>query len=173
VEGDEEEAPVPLEAIVDPKLLSLVRARFRPEIVRRHTLPTWVGELPYHLEPADWRAGYLSVVDGTAPVDVREAMREMTPRAQLRDLFRPVFSQAPVALELNRIDLDPGGRNAWSALRAALRREPVPVVTRSIELLAEEKTRWREFVDGPWQPVLRDDEPRKPVFVVIEPSLSA
>jgi hypothetical protein len=163
---------VPIEAIADPRLVALVHARFRPEIVREHALPAFAGELPHHLEPADWRAGFLSVEEGGAPLDVREAMREATPQAHLRDLFRPVYSDEPVALDRTPISLDPGGREAMAELRAALVREPLPRLGGLVEELQATRAAWRAFLDQPWQPYLRDDEPRREVMVAIEPGLA-
>jgi hypothetical protein len=173
VTDDTKTADAPLEAIADPRLLALVNDRLRPEIVRQHDLPSYIGEMANHLDPADWRTGFLSVVEGGAPFELREAMNEMTPQAQLRDLFRPEYSSEPVPLELHELPLDPGGRLAYGELRAALTRVPVPILRPTIELVVEERAKWRAFIDTPWQPFLRDDEPRREVYVVIEPSLSA
>jgi hypothetical protein len=164
---------LPVEAIADPRLLSLVQNRFHPDIARTHSLPTYAGELPFHLDPAVWRTGFLSVEDGGAPLALREAMNELTPQSLLRDLFRPEYSEAPVPLDLQELPLDPGGRRAYAELHAALAREPVPVLPRSVHLLAEEREKWRTFLREPWQPFLRDDQPRKEVWVALEPSLSA
>ena len=163
---------MPVEAIADPRFLSLVHNRFHPEMARAHSLPTYAGELPFHLDPTVWRTGFLSVEDGGAPLELREAMNELTPQALLRDLFRPEFSQAPVPLDLQDLALDPGGRRAYAELRASLVREPVPVLPRSVHSLVEEREKWRGFLREPWQPFLRDDQPRKEVWVAIEPSLS-
>jgi hypothetical protein len=170
-----ESAPqaVPVERVADPALLSLVARRLRPEIVRSHQLPTWAGELPNHLDPADWRAGFLAVHDGGPPPDVREALNEMTPQSHLRDLFRPEYSREPVPLDLHPLPLDPGGRAAYAEVRASMRREPLPWVARSLDVLAELAAQRRNFLHTPWQPFLRDDEPRREVFVAIEPSLTA
>ncbi len=164
---------VPVEAIADPRFLALVQGRFHPEMVRTHSLPTYAGELPFHLDPTVWRTGFLSVEEGGAPLDLREAMNELTPQSLLRDLFRPEYSDAPVPLDLQDLALDPGGRRAYTELRAALVREPVPVLLRSVHLLVEERDKWRSFVREPWQPFLRDDQARKEVWVALEPSLSA
>jgi hypothetical protein len=175
--SDEARAPAPeprppLEAIVDRALLALVAGRPRPEIVREHGLVTFAREPRQHLDPADWGAGFLAVHEGGPPRDIREAMAEQTPQAHLRDLYRPVYSEAPVPLELNEMPLDPGGRAAYAAVRAALVREPLPQVVRSLELVAERRDAWRAFLAAPWQPFLRDDEPRREVLVAIEPSLT-
>jgi hypothetical protein len=166
-------APVLIESVADPLLLALVTGRARPDIVREHTPHTYAREPRTHLDPADWRAGFLEVHEGGPPPDVREALAENTPQAHLRDLFRPVFNEAPVPLDLNPLPLDPGGRQAYAEVRAALVREPMPRVARSLELLAETRAEWRAFVDTPWQPFLRDEEPRRDVQVAIEPSLSS
>ncbi len=164
---------VPIEAIADPELLALVEKRFRPELVRTSHLVSYAGELPHHLDPAAWRTGFLAVHEGGTPPDIRDVLREATPQAQLRDLFRPVYSDAPVPLDRIELPLDPGGRAAFAELRAALRREPLPFVVRSLELVDEEQARRRAFLAAPWQPFLRDDEPRREVHVAIEPSLTA
>jgi hypothetical protein len=171
-EAAEQAAPAPIAAVVDPALLALVEGRARPEIMREHAITTWVRDLPYHLDPADWRAGFLAVHEGGPPLDIREALREQTPQAHLRDLFRPVFQQGPVPLELHSLPLDPGGREALAELRASLRREPPPQVVRSLAILAERRDEWRAFLATPWRPFLRDDEPRREVHVAIEPSLT-
>jgi hypothetical protein len=168
----EPEARPPLEAIADRALLALVAGRARPEIVREHVLPTFAREPRHHLDPADWRAGFLAVHEGGPPPDVLEALREQTPQAHLRDLYRPVYSEAPVPLELNAVPLDPGGREAYAEVRGALVRTPLPQVVRSVELVVDRRDAWRAFLAEPWQPFLRDDEPRRDVQVAIEPSLT-
>jgi hypothetical protein len=163
----------PLEAIVDPELLAIVAGRARPEIAREHGLMTFAREPRNHLDPADWGAGFLAVREGGPPPEVLEALREQTPQAHLRDLYRPVYSEAPVALELNAMPIDSGGREAYAEVRAALVREPLPQVVCSLERVAERRDAWRAFLATPWQPFLRDDEPRRDVQVAIEPSLTA
>jgi hypothetical protein len=168
----EREAPAPIAAIADPALLALVAQRARPEIMREHSIATWLREPPYHLDPTDWGAGFLAVHEGSAPPDVREALTQQTPQAHLRDLFRPVFQQGPVPLELHTLPLDPGGREAIAEVRASLRREPLPTIVRSLAILDQRRDEWRAFLRAPWKPFLRDDEPRREVFVAIEPSLT-
>ena len=167
------EPRVPLEAIADPKLIALVQGRFRPEIVRTHHLRTFVGELPYHLDPIDWRTGFLEVHDGGPPMDIREGMRDCVPQAQLRDLFRPEYSQEPVSLDLLELPLDPGARRAFAELRGHQTLEPIPHIPRSIDAIQERIAERRVFIDEQWKPTLADSEPRREVFVVIEPYLSS
>ncbi len=168
-----EDFAVPLEKLADPRFLGLVEQRLRPEIVRAHHLPTYIGELPHHLDPVDWRTGFLQVHEGGPPPELREAMKEFTPQALLRDLYRSVRSEAPVALDFVELPLDPGGRGAMAELAAAKEREPLPKLLRMIDLVAELQADWRSFMRTPWAPHLPDDQPRREVFVAIEPSLSA
>ena len=68
---------------------------------------------------------------------MQEAMLHTTPQAHLRDLFRPVYSEAPVPLEQHEAPIDPGGRAAYAELRSALTREPLPVIGRVADTLDE------------------------------------
>ncbi len=108
-----EDFAIPLEALADARLLALVEQRLRPEIVREHGLRRYAGELPHHLDPVDWRTGFLEVHDGGPPPELREAMHEHTPQALLRDLFRPELSLAPVALDYVELPLDPAVARPW------------------------------------------------------------
>ena len=172
-----QQVEVPSEApreplVPDPRLVAMVHGRFRPEIVRTHALPLYVRELPFHLDPADWRAGFLEVSEGGPPMDVREGLREAVPQAQLRDLFRPEYSKEPVSLDLIELPLDPGARRAFAELRGQQQLEPIPYIPRSIDAIDERIVEHRAFVDEQWQPMLDDAEPRREVYVVIEPSLT-
>lgn len=162
--------PAPL--VADPRLLALVHGRFRPEIVRTHALPMYVRDLPFHLDPVDWRAGFLEVSEGGPPMDIREGMREAVPQAQLRDLFRAEYSQEPVTLDLIELPLDPGGKRAFAELRGQQRLDPIPFIPRSIDAVDERIVEHRAFIDGEWKPMLDDAAPRREVYVVIEPYLS-
>lgn len=167
------EPRAPLELIADPKLIALVHGRFRPQIARTPHLRTFAGELPYHLDPVDWRTGFLEVHEGGAPMDIREGMREVVPQALLRDLFRPEYSKEPVSLDYVELPLDPGARRAFAELRGQQKLEPIPHIPRSIDALQARIDERRAFIDGKWKPTLDDSEPRRDVFVVIEPYLSS
>jgi hypothetical protein len=171
-----ESAPPPTRRAMveaDPRLLELVEQRFRPDIARTHELPLFVGELPFHLDPVAWRTGFLEVSEGGPPLSIREGLLENVPQANLRDLFRPEYSQAPIALERHELSLDPGGFLAMAELRAARTLEPPPRIDGLTRVLTDVRTEWNAFVRAPWKPYLPDEAPRRDVHVLIEPSLSA
>lgn len=160
----------PVEVLADPRLMKLIEQRFRPDVARQHELPRWAGELPFHLDPATWRTGFVSIVEGGPPLSIREGLLENVPQANLRDLFRPEWSEAPVALELHALPLDPGGRQAFAEIRRNVQREPLPRIERLAAAIDRLELERKAFLAQPWKPFLADDQPRRPAFVMIEPA---
>ena len=59
--------------IADPRLLGRLDRLQRSSsyLVQEHDLPIRAGVLPFHLEPSDWRAGFLAMHDYELPPQLR------------------------------------------------------------------------------------------------------
>ena len=160
-----------LTLVADAKLLASIARLEQATLVRTHTLPLFAREPKLHLDPADWRAGYLAVREREVLPDILAALREVSPQALLRDLYRPVRANAPVTLELHEgIEIDRGGRQAVALARAARTREPIPTVEPIVGRIVEEQARRRAFLKEEWKPTMPDDAPRREVDVARDTS---
>ena len=174
---DDDELPraaAAVQYIADRRLLSRI-ARLEREsgaMVRPPEVKLYAGELPNHLDPADWRAGYLAVREIELPPQLYADIHENAPQALLRDLYRPVpeafvWHEREVAVEL-----DFAGTRALAEARAAQKRDPLPEVQPLGPELREHAQKWRTFVRERWKPHLDDSEPRRSVWLPREPSLA-
>ena len=160
--------------IADRRLVDRVvrNGRAAGELVRDPSLPIRAGVLPNHMEPADWRAGYLEVHDYEAPAQLFQDLKQCTPQALLRDLYRPEY-QAFVWHEREvMVTIDRGGTQALKEAFAAQKLEPLPRIEPLGTEVQQHADAWRKIVRDRWKPVLDDSEPRKRVFTVHEPSLN-
>ncbi len=147
----------------DEKLIALMTRWERSPLKGLPEATTYVREQRTHLEPADWRVGYLSVSDRERPPEVWSDLNEVTPQALLRDLHRPVRSTEPV--ERERHDIPTVGELARvrAEILAAMEDHRFPDYTpasRFVSALCEVRSRW---VSEPWQPYLDDEAPRREV----------
>lgn len=137
----------------------------------RRRLPT-PPSLPLALRPQPtrfddvlhgWRAGYLGVRgEYDMPFELARDLKECVPQSVLRDLYRPVrsFFVEPATHELGLL----GVRAISAALqeaRAALLREPIPVIEPTLLVLVGEQQRRRRFLATPWQTLRPDSAPRR------------
>lgn len=179
----EEEEAERLLADPEPRARDVVTADNAPVLDRasrweqlelqRLELPRFVAEsLPSHLDPADWRTGFLEVHERDVPYQLLEDLRQLAPQAKLRDLHRPVteFTVTPEVLEGTAVI----GR--WKQIAAelsearAIRRPPPTIGTSLRDVLAEQR-RHRALMAEPWQPTLDDDAPRREIRIWPEQSL--
>lgn len=150
----------------DPALL---RRLGRWEDRRRQPTPP---SLPQALRPQgtrfddvlhDWHVGYLGVRgEYDMPFELARDLKECVPQSVLRDLYRPVrsFFVEPAVHELGLI----GVRAISEALkesRAALQREPIPLIEPTLLVLVGEQKRRRRFLATPWQTLRPDAAPRR------------
>ena len=71
-----------------------------------------------HLEPDDWRAGFLRADrERDIPMELQNDLRENMPQALLRDLYRPVHEERWIERELVEGTGDRGGLAAMQAAR--------------------------------------------------------
>jgi hypothetical protein len=141
-------------------------------MVRDPELPIRAGTLPFHLEPSDWRAGYLSVHEVELPPQLHGDLRECAPQALLRDLFRPEREAFVWYDRETLVTIDRGGRAAFRDALAAQKRDPLPVVQPLVGAVMARAREWQKVVSERWKPFLDDDQPRKKVFVVHDPTLN-
>jgi len=168
---EKEEEPTPalardvFEQVADRRVIDPLFARETARVAREHDLPIRLREPRTHLDPAEWRAGYLAVHERELPPQLLEDLKQLSPQALLRDLYRPVWKPEPVVLELQEeLRLDFGARRASAEARSARSREPLPRVEPGAAVMVEEQARRRQVLAEPWQAQLPDDAPRKPIF---------
>ena len=87
-------------------------------------------------------------------------LKEGVPQSILRDIFRPVRASSGVEPHYHELNLDPGGRRGWEAVREAQKREPLPTFEPALATLISEQRRRRRFLKRPWQSFRKDDAPR-------------
>ena len=155
-----------LERTADPVLLARLERHGRVDIVppaSHYTLPQSWREVPIHVDPARYYAGYLGVRDEIEiPSELRRDLTQRVPQAMLRDIHRMEFPSDEVAeMRPLELGLDPGGREALKEARAAQHREPLPVIEPLVEGLMAEQERRRRFLREPWEAPLPDDAPRR------------
>ena len=130
---------------------------------REPTLRTWLRTPRTHLDPADWRAGYLEVREREIPFELQEDLHQLMPQALLRDLYRPAYEERWVARELIEGTGDRAGLGALAEARRARVRPPLPRIEPAVRAVREHQAWRRALYAERWQPVLADDEPRRPV----------
>jgi hypothetical protein len=173
VSGDDEpRAREVLRQVADRRLLAGVERRAHGFDGRvREPAPS--PSLRVHVEPETWGAGYLNVREREIPPELMGDLDELTPQANLRDLFRPVMESIWHEREPMTEALDPGGRRAWAELRASRVLEARPTIAPTAREVAAEQRRRRAWAAEPWKPAMTDDQPRREVMVHREPSLIA
>lgn len=171
-ETDELRGRHAIAALGDTRLLDALERR-KHEVPIRELVPLglYAREPALHVEPADWGAGFLAVRERDLPSQLYSDLKQLTPQASLRDLYRPVRASVWHEREPMVPDWDPAGRRAFAEARAAQARPPVPKLAPIASEVAAEQTRRRAFLREPWQPLLSDEEPRRSVEVVREPGL--
>jgi hypothetical protein len=155
---------------VDARLVHLFERHLHARMARDLGVPLRVREPALHVDPAEWRTGFLAVREYEVPWELEQDLHQMTPQALLRDLFRPVYQLFWHERE-QQFTLDWGGRRAVADARAAQRREPRPELEFSTVAMSEELERHRTLLRERWQAILPDDAPRKEVTVLHDPSL--
>jgi hypothetical protein len=160
-----------LGALADASIIVRIERRASAHLVRCYNVPTYVRTPRIHLDPADWRAGFLAIEERTLPQQLYRDLEELTPQALLRDLSRLPYRVDRFERDLSCEPLDPGGRRALKEGKAALVRDPMPVVEPTVRAVAAEQRRRHRFVRDTWLPIRGDDEPRRQIEEYIEPSL--
>jgi hypothetical protein len=168
---EEPKARAALDALADRGLLAAIERRAKridPKLREMPSLPP----VKTHLDPADWRAGYLvEPRDYDLPLQLFDDLKELTPQSLLRDLYRPVYEHQWFEMEFHA-QLDPGGREAWREARRAQRRDPRTQVEPTARAVREEMHRRRAFLREQWKPKYADDQQRPSINVAHDPSLA-
>ena len=141
-------------------------------LLRQHPFRTYVGTLPFHLEPSDWRAGYLKIRELDPSQYWLIEMGEVSPQALLRDLYRPIRESFVWYEREVQVALDRGGAEAMAEARTARKREPLPVVVPLVREMLQHRDHWRGVVRKRWEPIYPDSEPRKKVHVYRDASMN-
>jgi hypothetical protein len=150
---------------VDGRLIARCEAHLARgrRLARDWSVATKLRAPKTHLDPADWRAGFLRAErERDIPTELQSDLRENLPQALLRDLYRPVHEVGFVERELVEGTADRGGFAAMREARAARRVAPLPRVESLTRAVREYQAWRRALVAERWQPYRRDDE-REPL----------
>ncbi|MCS6912354.1 MAG: hypothetical protein RMK29_16165 [Myxococcales bacterium] len=154
-----------LDRVADPRLVARLLRHLQVDLVpppEHYVLPQALRPMRILCDPARMYAGYLGVrAEVEIPMELRRDLHELVPQALLRDIHRMEYvTDEEARWQPVELGLDPAGQSAMAEIRAALVREPVPVVEPLVEAVRAEQARRRRFLQEPWQPVLPDDFPR-------------
>lgn len=149
------------QAGVDARLIARCEAHVRrgEQLVRDWSVPTNLRAQKTHLDPEDWRTGFLRVErERDIPVELQNDLHQNMPQALLRDLYRPVHEERWIAREIVEGTADRGGFGAMHEARAARTIPPLPRVEPVTRVVREYQNWRRALVAERWQPFRRDDE---------------
>jgi hypothetical protein len=157
--------PAAWRAVVDERLVDKCERHERnaAHFVRDWSVPIHLRELKTHLDPVEWRTGFLKVREREIAMELNEDMRQLSPQALLRDLYRPVREERWVARELVEGTGDRGGLEEMQKAREARKLPPLPRIEAAGGTLRAFQTWRRAMMAERWEPILRDDEPRRSV----------
>lgn len=149
------------EAVVDERLIARCHAHVRrgERLVRDWSVPTHLRTPRLHIEPADWRAGFLRVDrEREISTELENDLRQNMPQALLRDLYRPVHDERWIERELVEGTGDRGGFAAMQAVRDARKLPSLPRIEPLVRAVLEYQAWRRGLMSERWQPFRRDDE---------------
>jgi hypothetical protein len=149
-------------AAVDARLVARCEAyTTRGErMVHDWSVPLTLRAPKMHLEPADWRAGFLRADrEREVPMQLSNDLRENMPQSLLRDLFRPEWQEHFIEREIVEGTADRGGFKAMREAREARRAPPLPRIESALRAVREHQAWRRALVAERWRPV--KDEPAK------------
>ena len=150
---------------VDERLIARCEAHVTrgERLMRDWSVPTNLRPPKLHVEPADWRAGFLRVEDEREiPMQLQNDLRQNTPQALLRDLYRPVHEKRWVEREEIEGTGDRGGFAAMQTARDARKTPELPRVE-SLGRAVREYQAWRRgLLAERWQPFRPDAERAAP-----------
>jgi len=158
---------------VDERLLARCEAHETrsTRLQRDWSMPVQLREPRVHLDPSDWRAGYLRADrEYEIPHQLRVDIRENMPQALLRDLFRP--ERQSIWIEREPVEGTGGAKSvdAMRLLREARQLPTVPRVDAGVRVLIEHQVwrramlaeRWRQPREGqPHEGQPREGQPRE------------
>lgn len=150
----------------DPALLArAARWETGRGLPRPRTLPQAIRPQPTRFDDVlhDWHTGYLGVRgEFEAPYELSRDLKECVPQSVLRDLYRPVrsFFVEPTQHELGLVGAD-AIAGVLKEAKAALAREPIPVIEPALAAVVEEQRRRRRLMATPWPSLRPDSAPRR------------
>ena len=149
------------QAAVDARLLARCEAHVArgARLVRDWSVPTNLRAPRLHVDPADWRAGFLRAErERDIPMELQQDLRQNLPQALLRDLYRPVHEERWVAREPVEGTGDRGGFAAMQEVRDARKLPALPRVEPLTRAVREYQQWRRALVAERWQPYKPDAE---------------
>ncbi len=109
-----------------------------------------------HLDPAEWRTGFLNVRDYDPPQELLNDLREVAPQALLRDLFRPESEYANSWERQEPRDI--AGIEGMRWARASRVRDPLPHISSGLTVVRQMQEHRRRFLQERWKPITPDDK---------------
>jgi hypothetical protein len=146
---------------IDERLVARCEEHMRrgERLARDWSLPMNVRATKLHVEPADWRTGFLRVErERDIPMELTNDLRQNMPQALLRDLFRPEHEERWFEREIIEGTVDRAGVAAMQEARAARRAPEVPRVEPMVRAVLELQASRRRLMSERWQPFRPDSE---------------
>lgn len=113
-----------------------------------------------HLEPADWRTGFLRADrEREIPYQLNNDLHENMPQALLRDLYRPVHESRWVERAIVE-GSERGSPNAMREVRQARTLPELPRVESGLRAVLEHQSWRRALMAAPWHEA-RPEKPAK------------
>ena len=128
-------------------------------------LPERIKPPRLHLDPAQWRTGFLTVHERQTPYQLSEDLRQLSPQALLRDLHRPEIDLRWVAREPVEGTDRRQGLEQLKELRGLRKKPELPRIEPVMRVMRAFQIFRRHLVEERWEPALPDEAPRRPLNV--------
>ncbi|HEY2749580.1 MAG TPA: hypothetical protein VGL86_33400 [Polyangia bacterium] len=142
-------------AAVDERLIARCHAHEArgARLTRDWSMPERAQPPRTHLDPADWRTGFLDARrEREIPPALQADIHENMPQALLRDLYRPVHEERWIAREPIEGTGDRSGAATMTEARAARRVPALPRIEPGARAVVEYLAWRRALLAERWQP---------------------
>jgi hypothetical protein len=162
VSDEEPRAKDVIDAAANPELLARLEAWAHGVRPFTAAIAPYMREQRLRLEAKGWRyEGQLQIEEREIPYELTRDLTERMPQAKLRDLYRPEMQVGWHEREQVVPPFDTAGIRAMAEAKAQRHFEKPETLAALTALVRDEQRRRAAWLREPWQPFLRDDEPRK------------
>jgi hypothetical protein len=149
-------------AVVDERLIARCDAHVARgrRLMRDWSMPERAQPPRSHLEPADWRTGFLDARrEREIPSALQDDLRQNMPQALLRDLYRPEHEERWFPREIIEGTGDRSGQETMRAAREARKLPSLPRIEPGIRAVVEYQAWRRGLIRERWLP-LKPEPPK-------------